>query len=288
MSHPFCLVDVFTDRPLAGNQLAVVLDAGGLDSVRMQAIAREFNFSETTFVSPSSVEGCDWRVRIFTPGTELPMAGHPTIGTAVVLEAMGLVTERTMFELGVGPTPVSVRSGWAEMEQAPPHRIDHRPEPAALAAALSVEPALIAAAEQPFQAISTGLPYFLVPLPDLAAIRRVRPRTDALSEVLKAVPGAALYCYTVEVEQGGSDAHCRMFHPEIGEDPATGSAAGPLACGLAFSRGGEGKLRFRFEQGFEMGRPSLIEAAVDVSGGAVKTVKVGGQARIVGEGWLTL
>jgi trans-2,3-dihydro-3-hydroxyanthranilate isomerase len=288
MKHPFCLVDVFTDRALAGNQLAVVLGAGGLDPDRMQAIAREFNFSETTFVSPSSAAGCDWRVRIFTPGTELPMAGHPTVGTAVVLEAMGLVVQQTIFELGVGPTPVRVGPGWAEMKQPGPRRLEHRPEPAAVAPAFSVEPGLIVASGQPIQVISTGLPYFLIPFIDLAAIRRLRPQPDVLRDVLAPVPEAAAYCYTEEVEQPGSDAHCRMFHPEIGEDPATGSAAGPLACAMALSRARDGTTKFQFEQGFEMGRPSLIEAGVDLAAGAVTAVRVGGRARIVGEGWLTL
>lgn len=290
MTHRFHLVDVFTDKPLAGNQLAVVLDAESLETERMQAIAREFNFSETTFVTASAAPGCDWRVRIFTPATELPMAGHPTIGTAVVLEALGVISERTVFELGVGPTPVRVRAGWAEMDQQPPTFGAVHADPAALAAALSVEADEITGTGLPVQSVSTGLAHLMVPVRSLAAMRRLQPRTDDLRAVMQDFPGAAAYCFTRETERSESDAHCRMFAPHLGtvEDPATGSAAGPLACYLAVHTEGEGARRFRFEQGFEMGRPSLLEASVDRATAAITAVRVGGEARIVGEGRLTL
>jgi trans-2,3-dihydro-3-hydroxyanthranilate isomerase len=288
--YAFRLVDVFTDRPLAGNQLAVVLNAEGLDTVRMQAIAREFNFSETTFVTASAAEGCDWRVRIFTPVEELPMAGHPTIGTAVVLETLGLASERTVFELGVGPTPVRVRAGWAEMDQQPPTFGAQHPDPAALAAALSIEPEEITGTGLPVQTVSTGLAYLMVPVRSLAAMRRLHPRPNEFGGALALFPGAAAYCFTRDVEQPGSDAHCRMFAPHLGtaEDPATGSAAGPLACYLATHTEGDGVRRYRFEQGIEMGRPSVLEASVEQDGGAIRAVRVAGEARLLGEGWLTL
>ena len=290
MRYAFRLVDVFTDTPLAGNQLAVVLDADRLESVRMQAIAREFNFSETTFVTASAAEGCDWRVRIFTPLEELPMAGHPTIGTAVVLEALGLASERIVLELGVGPTPVRVRAGWAEMDQQLPTFGAQHPDPAALAAALSIEPDEIMGTGLPVQTVSTGLPYLMVPVRSLTAMRRLHPRPKELGAALALFPGAAAYCFTRAVEQAGSDAHCRMFAPHLGtaEDPATGSAAGPLACYLATYTEGDGVRRFRFEQGIEMGRPSVLEASVEQHGGAITAVRVAGEARLLGEGWLTL
>lgn len=290
MRYHFYLVDVFTDRPLTGNQLAVVLDAEGLDSEAMQAIAREFNFSETTFITPSRAEGCDWRVRIFTPTTELPMAGHPTIGSGVVLEALGRASERTVFELGVGPTPVSVRSGWAEMDQRPPSFGAEHPDPAGLAAALSIDGEDIIATGLLPQFVSTGLPHLMVPVRSLEAVRRLKPRSDELAAALAGSSGSAAYCFTREVEQAGSDAHCRMFAPHLGvvEDPATGSAAGPLACYLAKHAQQEGSIRFRFEQGFEMGRPSLLEASVERLDGVITSVRVAGTARIVAEGWLTL
>jgi trans-2,3-dihydro-3-hydroxyanthranilate isomerase len=285
----FRLVDVFTDRPLAGNQLAVVLDAGDLDAAAMQAVAREFNFSETTFVGPSAADGCDWRVRIFTPTEELPMAGHPTVGTAVVLESMGGAAERTVFELGVGPTPVRVRPGWAEMDQRQPTFGPEHPAPAALAAALSISPDDLAGAPQ---SVGTGLQHLLVPVRSLDVVRRLRPRMDLWDEVVAGLDRQAVYTFALEGERPGSDAHCRMFAPHLGtpEDPATGSAAGPLACYIAerAAPGPDGPRQFRFEQGFEMGRESLLDASVDVAGGRVTAVRVGGAARIVAEGWLDL
>jgi len=285
---PFRLVDVFSERPLAGNQLAVVLDAEGLDDQSMQAVAREFNFSETTFVTPSAVAGCDWRVRIFTPYRELPMAGHPTIGTGVVLEALGRAREQTVFELGVGPTPVRVRPGWAEMDQRPPTYGPEHPDPSALAAAISAEPRDILATGLPPQAVGTGLTHLMVPLRSLDAVRRLKPRFDLWDAAMTGFQEMAVYAFTREGQLPGSDAHCRMFTPWI-EDPATGSAAGPLASYLvARIYDGDGTRSFRFEQGFEMGRESLLEASVDVTRGQVAAVRVGGSAQIVGEGWLDL
>ncbi|HSR26006.1 MAG TPA: PhzF family phenazine biosynthesis protein [Candidatus Eisenbacteria bacterium] len=292
MRYAFRLVDVFTERPLAGNQLAVVLDAEGLSDDRMQAVAREFNFSETTFVTPAPAAGCDWRVRIFTPVEELPMAGHPVIGTAAVLEALARVRERTVFELGVGPTPVRVRRGWAEMDQRPPTFGPRHTDPAALAAALSVAPEDLTGAGLPALSVGTGLPYLLVPVRSVDAVGRLRPRSDMWEAALAGFEEQGVYAFTREVRLPGSDAHCRMFAPHLGipEDPATGSAAGPLACYLATvaAPGEDGTRRFRLEQGFEIGRQSLLEAAVEVAGGRVSAVRVGGSARIVGEGWLDL
>jgi trans-2,3-dihydro-3-hydroxyanthranilate isomerase len=289
--YAYRIVDVFTERAFAGNQLAVVLDAEGLEPDRMQVIAREFNFSETTFVTPSAAAGCDWRVRIFTPNAELPMAGHPTIGTTVTLAALGRVAERTVLELGVGPTSVRVRPGWAEMDQRPPAFGPEHPDPAALAEALSIGADDLAGPELPPQSVSTGLPHLMVPVRSLAAMRRLRPRLDLLEAAMAAFPDQAVYAFSREAERPGSDAHCRMFAPHLGtpEDPATGSAAGPLACYLATRVvAGDGAVAFRFEQGLEMGRESLLEASVDRVAGAITAVRVGGAARIVAEGWLTV
>lgn len=285
MSYAFHLVDVFTDRPFAGNQLAVVLDADALDAERMQAIAREFNFSETTFVCAPAAAGCDWRVRIFTPSSELPMAGHPTIGTAVVLEALGRASVRTTLDLGVGPTPVRVRPGWAEMEQRPPVFGAEHPDPAALAAALSIDAGEIG--EPAPQVVSTGLAHLMVPVRSLAAMRALQPRLDRWDRALRPVDQVGVYAYCRETGEPGVDARCRMFAPPEGipEDPATGSAAGPLGCFLA--RDGAGaSFRFRFAQGVEMGRPSTLEVTVERVGDGFGPVRVGGAARIVAEGRL--
>ena len=289
MSHAFHLVDVFTDQPFAGNQLAVVLDADGLGDARMQAIAREFDFSETTFVCAPTTPGCDWRVRIFTPGSELPMAGHPTIGTAIVLAALGRVAERTTFELGVGPTPVRIRPGWAEMEQRPPTFGPVHSDPGLLAAALSVDAGDLGGDGPPPQAASAGVPYLMVPVRTLAAMRALRPRPDRWLEALAGLPeGIAVYAFSLATEEPGVDAHCRMFAPHVGvkEEPATGSAAGPLGALLARDAGGDGPLRLRFSQGVEMGRPSRIDVTVERDAGGITSVRVGGAGRIVAEGRL--
>jgi trans-2,3-dihydro-3-hydroxyanthranilate isomerase len=285
VSYTFHLVDVFTDRPFAGNQLAVVLDADGLETGRMQAIAREFNFSETTFVCASATPGCDWRVRIFTPSSELPMAGHPTIGTAVVLQALGRASEQTTLELGVGPTPVRVGPGWAEMEQRPPSFGPVHSGPDALAAALSIDAAEIG--EPAPQVVSTGLAHLMVPIRSLAAMRALRPRLDLWDEALDSVEHVGVYAFSRETGEPGLDAHCRMFAPREGipEDPATGSAAGPLGCYLARDAGAP-SLRFRFAQGVEMGRPSRLDVTVERNGDGITSVRVGGAARIVAEGRL--
>ena len=217
------------------------------------------------------------------------MAGHPTIGTAVVLRALGRVGERTVFELGVGPTPVRVRPGWAEMNQPRPTFGPEHPAPAALAEALSIRPEDLAGPELPPQGVTTGVPYLLVPVRSLAAMHRLRPRPDLWEAALGDFRGHGVYAFSREVERPGSDAHCRMFAPlqGVAEDPATGSAAGPLACYLA-RRGADtgGTVAFRFEQGLEMGRESLLEASVDRAGDAITAVRVGGAARIVAEGRL--
>jgi trans-2,3-dihydro-3-hydroxyanthranilate isomerase len=287
--YAFRLVDVFTEKPLTGNQLAVVLDAEGIDEQRMQAIAREFNFSETTFVTASETAGCDWRVRIFTPSVEMPFAGHPTVGTAVVLESLDRISGTTVFGLGVGPTPVRVRPGWAEMDQRPPVFGPEHPDVATLAAVLGAEPEDIAGSGLAPEVVSTGLPYLVVPVRSLGAVRRLRPRLDLWETARAGFERVGVYAFARESVHRGADAHCRMFAADrAAEDAATGSAAGPLACFLALRADGaqEGTRRYRLEQGFELGRESLLEASVDLSGGTVTAVRVGGGARIVAEGWL--
>src|SRR5262249_53265611 len=163
-------------------------------------------------------------------------------------------------------------------------------DPAALAAALSIEAEEITGTGLPVQSVSTGLAHVIVPVRSLAAMHRLHPSAEELGAALALFPGAAAYCFTREVEQPGSYAHCRMFAPHLGtaEDPATGSAAGPLACYLTRHTDGGRVRRFRFEQGIEMGRPSLLEASVEQNAGAITAVRVAGEARILGEGWLTL
>ena len=289
MIHEFKIVDVFTDRPFAGNQLAVVLDAGGVSDARMQEVAREFGFSETTFVSRSERAGCDWRVRIFTPTLELPMAGHPVVGTALVLHAQGLVPERTVFELGVGPVPVEVDAqglAWMTQPAAQLGRIHERTD--RLAAALSVAPGDIRT-DLPARVVSTGNAFLMVPIASLDAMRRLKPRLDEWAQALEGFEMLPFYCFSEEVEEPGASAHCRMFGGPLGmyEDAATGSAAGPLGCYLWAHLHGQPhrRLDFTLEQGYEMGRPSRIRVWVPEDG---RQPRVGGQAALVAEGRIDL
>jgi trans-2,3-dihydro-3-hydroxyanthranilate isomerase len=287
--HEFKIVDVFTDRPFAGNQLAVVLDAGGVPEARMQEVAREFGFSETTFVSRSDSAGCDWRVRIFTPTLELPMAGHPVVGTALVLHTKGLVGERTVFELGVGPVAVEIDAqglAWMTQPAARLGRIHEQPE--MLAAALSVAPDDIRR-DLPARVVSTGNEFLMVPIASLEAMRRLRARPEEWPRALPGWEPLPFYCFSEEVEEPGASAHCRMFGGPFGiaEDAATGSAAGPLGCYLWAHVHGQPRRRldFTFEQGFEMGRPSRIRVWVPEDG---QQPRVGGQAALVAEGRIDL
>jgi trans-2,3-dihydro-3-hydroxyanthranilate isomerase len=276
---PFRLVDVFTDRPLAGNQLAVVLEADGLADATMQALAREFNFSETTFVLPATQTGCDVRVRIFTPVYELPMAGHPTVGTAVVLHDEKVIKRKAVFELGVGPTPVEIdKSGNAWMTQKQATFGPVLEDRAGLAAALRLDLDDVRS-DLPIQVVSTGNDFLLLPLSSEDALRRAAPNFGNWSAVKSATSMEAAYCFAVG-ENGNFRA--RMFVPAIasGEDPATGSAAGPLG---AYAARHLGVTSLVIQQGVEMGRPSVIHVEVSESG-----PRVGGSAIVVGSGELEL
>lgn len=301
MERKFHTTDVFTDRPFGGNPLAVVPDGTGIDGAQMQLIAREFNLSETVFVLPPDDPAHAARLRIFTPASELPFAGHPTVGTAIVLAAIGRVSlagEVTdiVFEEGVGPVPVSIRArdgepAFAQLSAArmpeegpPPPPVD------ALAEMLSLEPAdILDGADRP-QAFSCGLPFLFVPLRDRAALSRARLRADRWEALLSNywAPPVFPFCYGSGT---GPDLHARMFSPGMGvpEDPATGSAVSALAGYLAQrSTAGDGTLRWRIAQGEDMGRPSLLELEADLRGGDVTAVRVGGSAVPVSEGVLHL
>jgi trans-2,3-dihydro-3-hydroxyanthranilate isomerase len=241
-------------------------------------------------VTPSAEAGCDWKVRIFTPARELPMAGHPVVGTAMVLGREGLASGKVVFELGVGPTPVVLGPGRAEMLQAAPQFGPTHPDRALLARALSLEgvsPAFIAGL--PAGVVSCGVPYLIVPIHSLEVMRRLQPRQDIWMEAVAGLADGCVYAFTLGGEREGTTAHCRMFGPGlgIGEDPATGSAAGPLAAYLSHQLGIQTDPMV-FEQGFEMGRPSIIEASIVGDGEQITGVHVGGQGRFVGEGWLEL
>jgi trans-2,3-dihydro-3-hydroxyanthranilate isomerase len=295
-SRSYHLVDVFTDRAFGGNPLAVFTDGRGISDALMQSIAKELNLSETTFVLPADDARHDFRVRIFTPKSELPMAGHPTIGTAFVLTRQRLLTKsEAIFEEGVGPVPVSIENragnpGFIEMRQPPP-MFDPRVEDlSAIAEMLSLDRSAIP--DLPVEVVSCGNPFLFVPMDSLAAIRRIRFRSDLAERIVKPVAATGVFVFTTEVEVAGSTVHGRLFAPGEGivEDPATGSAAGPLGCYL--SRYGvtaaEGEVKSILEQGIEMGRPSFLHIRIGHAGDEITWVHVGGTCCYMGSGQLEL
>jgi trans-2,3-dihydro-3-hydroxyanthranilate isomerase len=285
--------DVFTDEALAGNQLAVFLDGRGVPAERMQRIAREMNFSESTFILPAEAQGTDVRMRIFTPGNELPMAGHPTIGSTFALAATGVIAPRArrfVFGLGVGPVPVDLewedgRLRFAWMTQLKPTFGPPVATRAAVATAIGVTdddlvPYL------PVQSVSCGIPFLLVPLRDNDAVDRAMTDDSAFRRLREAAGldlPIFLFAFTAPAAT-----HSRMFAPEFGivEDPATGSASGPLGCYLVehgLVSGGDAQ-RIISMQGVAMGRPSRIHIAIAGMAGAITEVKVGGCAVLVARG----
>jgi trans-2,3-dihydro-3-hydroxyanthranilate isomerase len=294
--------DVFTDRMFGGNQLAVFPDARGIAPELMPRIAREFNFSETTFVLPPENPQHTAKVRIFTPGGELQFAGHPTVGTAHVLATIGIVPltgdeTAIVLEEGVGPVPVTIRStnGRAEFAQLSVAQLPEvgPPPPAGeqLAAALSLsKDDLVHGAMSP-EMVSCGTPFLFVPLRDRAAVGRARARADAFDAALRGYPTQMVMLFALDAEDPAHQVRARMFAPSIGipEDPATGSACVGLGGYLAArDPRRDGTLRWIVEQGFEMGRPSILEVEADKRDGAITGVRVGGRTVMVCEGTMTL
>jgi trans-2,3-dihydro-3-hydroxyanthranilate isomerase len=293
------LVDVFTDRAFGGNQLAVFSDAGELPVSLMQALARELNLSETTFVTRAEDAQNDFKVRIFTPAAELPMAGHPTVGTAYVLAREGMIAPGTRetkvnFEEGVGVIPVRIefRDGvpdWIEMQQPLPVFGPRLADVEPVAEMLSVAPEAITATRLPVEVVSCGVPFLFVPLKNLEAIRRVRFRLDVWERALRDVVPPEVFVFTQEVENAGTSIHSRMFAPAFGitEDPATGGASGPLGCYLVRHKvvAPAPSIEIISEQGIEMNRPSFIKIGIEQQDGEITRVTVSGQCRFMGAGY---
>ncbi len=294
MRRRFATLDVFTARRFVGNPLAVVLDPHGLDTADMQVIAREFNHPETVFVLPPRDRAHRAALRIFTPAAELPFAGHPTVGTAVLLARLEGGTGRDfVLEEGVGPVRcrsvmVDADCGRASFEiPRPPAEAGMAPAADAIAAALGLDRGDLGFGDFVPAAWSAGNPLCFVPIRSLAAIARARP-DPARFDPTFAIGGRALaYLYCGEVSEAGHDFHARMFAPGLGvpEDPATGLAAAAFA-GLLATQGGyaDGEHAVTIEQGFEMGRPSLMELTFTLRGGALASASVGGSAVVVTEG----
>ena len=301
-SIPFCTADVFTRERFGGNQLAVFPDASAIPEAAMPRIAREFNFSETTFVLAPGDPRHTRRVRIFTPGGELPFAGHPTVGTAFVLATIGEIAltgdeTRIVFEEGVGPVPVTIRSsggspGFAQLSVAQlPEYGPPPPSAEDLASALGLDAGDLLTGSLTPEAVSCGVPYLMVPVRDRAALGRIRLRLDAFERVLARYWSSKVFVFCAEPELPGSHYRARMFAPFIGvpEDPATGSAAVAFGGYLAKRDArASGTLRWVVEQGFEMGRPSLLEVEADKRDGAVTALRVGGNSVLVTRGTFLL
>ena len=297
-SFQFYTCDVFTSNRFGGNQLAVFPDAAALDPALMQPIAREFNYSETTFVLPPTDAANTRRVRIFTPGGELQFAGHPTVGTAFVLATIGAIPlkgaeTRIVLEEGVGPVPVTIRSaqgqaGFAQLSVAQlPMVGPPAPSAADLAKCLRLDAKDVLSGEWGPEGRSCGTPFLMVPVRDRRALARARVDLDAWEAVLGKYWTNKVFFFCSEPELPGSHYRARMFAPAIGvpEDPATGSACAGFAGYLADrDKRADGTLAWRVEQGFEMGRPSLLDIEADKRNGAVTGVRVGGNSVLVSKG----
>ncbi|HZO17611.1 MAG TPA: PhzF family phenazine biosynthesis protein [Gemmatimonadaceae bacterium] len=302
MKFRFITTDVFTARPFTGNQLAVVTDARGIPEDSLLAIAREFNYSETTFVYPPDNAAHARRVRIFTPGAEVPFAGHPTIGTAVVLARIGEIPltgdeTRIMLEEGVGPVPVVVRArdGVATSAQLSVARLPEigPPPPArtTLAEMLSLEPSQLLGGPNGPQAVSCGLPFLIVPVKDRAAVAAAKVRMDVWERTLSRYWAPDVMVVARDPELEGSHLRARVFVPglSVPEDPATGSCAAALAGYLAARETApNGSFHWVMEQGFEMGRPSILELEAEKRDGAVVAVRVAGDAVLVSDGMMEI
>lgn len=289
-------LDVFTDRMFEGNQLAVFPEPGSLSPDQMQKIANEMNFSETTFILPREADG-DVRMRIFTPKAELPMAGHPTIGSTFALALEGRIPsgrESFVFELGVGPTPVSMEwSGkvldFAWMTQLTPTFMETIRDRVGLASALRLPESALSRG-LPAQCISCGVPFLFVPVATRAAVDAVAIDGRALASCLADanLPDLPVFTFSTDGGATGENVYSRMLAPTFGiaEDPATGSASGPLGCylvryGLVTAEEAQHVVSL---QGVAMGRPSRVHISIDSDGGAITRVRIGGRSVLVGTG----
>jgi trans-2,3-dihydro-3-hydroxyanthranilate isomerase len=294
MGYRYFICDVFTDRRFSGNQLAVLPEAGGLSDEQMQQIAREFNFSETTFVFPPEA-GHTRKVRIFTPTLEVPFAGHPNIGTAFALATAGEFGAigapiTVTFEEQAGLVPITIRKDegkpiWCEL--AAPQRLSLGKTVSAqsLASAVSLAPDDVVTRRHLPQVASVGLPFLIAELKDRAALKCARSNMNGIDALVASgvTPDIHLYIHSADE----FDIRARMFAPLDGvpEDPATGSANCALVGLLShYSEVTDGSFSWRIAQGVEMGRPSLLEAGTEKRNGIVVSIRIGGACVLVSEG----
>lgn len=300
--YKYHTLDVFTDRTFGGNPLAVLTDARGLSTGQMQRITSEFNLSETVFVLPPDNPKHTRKLRIFTPGRELPFAGHPTVGTAFLLAASGMIDiadgdTQIVLEEGVGPVAVtlSVKDGapisaTLTAAQAPELRRDV-PHVADVAEMLTLDISDVGAPGLSIAAVSCGMPFLLVPLRSRECVSRAKLRREAWESVLSNAWAREIFLFDGSAIERRTPIRARMFAPSlgIGEDPATGSAAATLAAYLAMRNdSANARLDWVVEQGVEMGRPSVLKLSADISRGEVSGIRVGGQCVLVSEGTMTV
>lgn len=299
MKYRFITADVFTDSVFGGNPLAVFAEAQGLTGEQMQQVANEFNLSETVFVLPPETSDGTVRLRIFTPQAEMPFAGHPTVGSAIVLATIGAIpmtgdSTRIVCEEGVGPVPVVIRAAkdrplYATLSAAKMPEFGPPLPPASdLARLLGVETDDVGS-DNGFgaQAVSVGFPFIMIPLRTTRAVSRVRLNPAVFEKLLSNDWARDVYVFGPANPAGGADFRVRLFAPEMGiaEDPATGSAAAAFGGYLATHNDtADGTLRWTLEQGIEMGRPSRLFIEADKSGGTVTAIRCGGHAVLVMQG----
>jgi trans-2,3-dihydro-3-hydroxyanthranilate isomerase len=295
MKYPFVTLDVFTATRFAGNSLGVVFDADGIETAKMQAIAREFGHPETVFVLKPEKAGNTARARIFTPAIEMPFAGHPTVGTALALALRRNAGAAVVLEENIGLLHccVSVESeahGRASFSlPALPRPAGPAASGASIAAALGLDPDDIGFDGHLPSKWSIGPTFTFVPVRSIDAIRRCRVDDAKWDLAFEANGQSFAFVFSNETENSARHFHARMFAPRAGvrEDPATGSAAAAFSgfCAQSLSLP-DGQHDFVIEQGFEMGRPSLIELGIVIRGGALASGTVGGPAVIVTEGMI--
>jgi trans-2,3-dihydro-3-hydroxyanthranilate isomerase len=295
-SFPFVQTSVFTDNRygFGGNQLATFWNSErnrNLTTEEMQGIALEFNFSETTFILSSEESNCAAKVRIFTPGAEIPFAGHPTLGTAFVMKHKGLISEEIKtanLELGIGPTPIEfLSSDTVLMRQSRPEFLAEFNDIEAIAKAVQVNADDISNTS-PLQWVSTGFPFLIVQLKSLKAVQSAEPSPNEIMNTLSGNLSQEVVIFSTETVHEDSSVHARMFAPGVGvlEDPATGSAAGPLGAYVRkydVQSGTDLAEPVVIEQGFEIQRPSNLIS--QVAGGAdFEEMEVSGKIKLVAEG----
>lgn len=298
MKTQYVTCDVFTTQAFGGNQLAVFPDATGIPEAHLLPITREFNYSETTFCYPPADPAHTRRVRIFTPGGEVPFAGHPTVGTAHALVATGAVRASgsradLVLEEGVGPVRVTVTlvGGMPVFSQLTAAKLPEigppPPSRGVLAKMLSLESSDLVFGSLAPQAISCGLPFLVVPVRDMAAVSRARVRLERWEPTLKAYWARDILVFAADPEGGPTHCRARVFVPgfSVPEDPATGSANACLAGYLAVrAPERDATLRWSVDQGIEMGRPSRLELEADKAAGVVTAIRVGGSTVMVSAG----